>query len=238
MKVLVVDDEPLARDRLVRFLQDIDDVDNIATASSGEEALNRLRDFSADVLLLDIRMPGLNGIALARQIQQQEQPPAIIFCTAYDEHALEAFQVQAQSYLLKPVQRQALSEALQTSRRLTRAQMQALDTHQQVDTLSVQHGREKEIWPLTDVFYFRAEQKYVTLFGTHGERIVDESLKALEHRFDRAFIRIHRNTLIARSRVEKLYRDHEGGYWLRVKGVTDPLPVSRRHVREVRTLFG
>lgn len=238
MKVLVVDDEPLARDRLVRFLQDIDEIEHIATAGSGEEALRKQNDFQADVLLLDIRMPGLNGLAVASQLQRLDRPPAIIFCTAYDDHALEAFQVQAQSYLLKPVQRQALSDALQGCRRLNRAQVQSLDTQQQVDTLSVQHGREKEIWPLTDIYFFRAEQKYVTLFGLHGERIVDDSLKALESRFENRFIRVHRNTLIARSRVEKLYRDQEGSYWVRVRGVDEPIAVSRRHVRELRTLFG
>ncbi|EAR11018.1 LytR/AlgR family response regulator transcription factor [Reinekea blandensis] len=237
MRVLVVDDEPLARERLVRFLQDIDDVENIATASSGEEALSKLNDFRADVLLLDIRMPGLNGLSVADRVQQQEQPPAIIFCTAYDDHAMEAFQVRAQSYLLKPIQRQALTDALHTCRRLNRAQVQALDTQQQVDSLSVQHGREKEIWPLSDVYFFRAEQKYVMLFGLHGERVVDESLKALEQRFASSFVRVHRNTLIARARVEKLYRDHEGGYWVRVRGVEEPIAVSRRHAREVRALF-
>lgn len=238
MKVLVVDDEPLARERLVRFLQDIDHVEGTATAGNGDEALNRLVDFKADVILLDIRMPGQNGLEVADVIRQQAQPPAIIFCTAYDDYALEAFRVRAQAYLLKPIQRQALLDALEDSRLLTRAQIQSLGTQQQIDTLSVQHGREKEIWPLSDIFYFRADQKYVMLFGAKGERIVDDSLKSLELRFNKAFVRVHRNTLIARARIETLYRDSDGSYWVKVRGVDEAIAVSRRHARAVRDLFG
>lgn len=238
MKVLVVDDEPLARDRLVRFLQEIDDVDGIATAGNGDEALSRQREFQADVILLDIRMPGLSGIEVAEALREQPQPPAIVFCTAYDDYALEAFNVQAQSYLLKPVQRQALNKALDNSRRLNRAQIQSLESQSKVDTISVQNGREKEIWPLVDIYCFRAEQKYVTLYGVKGERIVDDSLKTLETQFEDRFIRVHRNTLIARNRVVKLFRDSDGGYWVQVRGLDEPISVSRRHVRAVRALFG
>lgn len=237
MKVLVVDDEPLARERLLRFIQDIDYVNGTSVATNGLDALEKLKDFPADVVLLDIRMPGQSGLEIANTIRQFEEPPAIIFCTAYDEHALEAFRVQAQAYLLKPIQRQALEGALQACRKLTKAQIQSLSTESNVATIAVHNGREKEILPLADVYYFRAEQKYVSLFGQKGERIVDESLKALEERFESSFLRVHRNTLVNKSRVEKLQRDNDGGFWVKLKGVNELIAVSRRHAKQVKAVF-
>lgn len=237
MKVLVVDDEPLARDRLIRFLQDVDAVDGINAASNGEEALNKLAGFDADVVLLDIRMPGQSGLDVAAQIKQMAEPPAIIFCTAYEDYALDAFRVNAQAYLLKPIQRKALLEALETCGQLNKAQIQALSNQTSVETISVHNGREKELMPLSDIYFFRAEQKYVSLFGIKGERVVDESLKALEERYLNCFIRVHRNTLVYKPRIEKLTRDSEGGFWVKLRGVDELISVSRRHARDIKLLF-
>ena len=237
MKVLVVDDEPLARDRLIRFLQDVDAVDGINAASNGEEALNKLAGFDADVVLLDIRMPGQSGLDVAAQIKQMAEPPAIIFCTAYEDYALDAFRVNAQAYLLKPIQRKALLEALETCGQLNKAQIQALSNQTSVETISVHNGREKELMPLSEIYFFRAEQKYVCLFGTKGERVVDESLKTLEERYLNCFIRVHRNTLVYKPRIEKLTRDSEGGFWVKLRGVDELISVSRRHARDIKLLF-
>ncbi|TCS38244.1 LytR/AlgR family response regulator transcription factor [Reinekea marinisedimentorum] len=239
MRVLVVDDEPLARDRLLRFIQSIDYVDGTAAATNGTEALKRLESETFDVVLLDIRMPGPSGIEVAESISKMPQRPAVIFCTAYDEHALEAFRVNAQSYLLKPIQKAALEEALQQCQKLNRAQVMALSTGESnsVPTIPVQTGREKERLPLAEVYYFRADQKYVSLFGERGERVVDISLKALEEKFASLLIRVHRNCLVNRSRIEKLFRDSDGGYWVSVQGEEKPLAVSRRHVKQVKEIF-
>lgn len=239
MRILVVDDEPLARDRLLRFLQSIDYVDGTASATNGTEALTRLQSESFDVVLLDIRMPGPSGLEVAEAIGRMSQRPAVIFCTAYDEHALEAFRVNAQSYLLKPIQKTALEDALQRCQRLNRAQVMALSATDSaaVPTIPVQTGREKERLPMAEVYYFRADQKYVSLFSERGERVVDISLKALEEKFPAILIRVHRNCLVNRSRIEKLFRDAEGGYWVSVLGEEKPLAVSRRHVKQVKDVF-
>jgi two-component system response regulator AlgR len=237
MKVLVVDDEPLARDRLIRFLQDVDQVNGMMAATNGTEAITKLESFPADVVLLDIRMPGPSGLEVAETIRKMPQPPAIIFCTAYDDYALDAFRVNAQSYLLKPISRQALEEALVNCRKLTKVQLTALSGQDEVETISVHNGREKELLPLSEVYFFRAEQKYVSLFGAKGERVVDDSLKALEEKYENSLIRVHRNTLVYKPRIEKLNRDGEGSYWVVLRDVDTPIAVSRRHARAVKELF-
>lgn len=237
MNVLVVDDEPLARDRLIRFLQDFDFVTGTQAAANGVEALARLDSFSADVVLLDIRMPGMSGLEVAEQIAQREEPPAVVFCTAYDDHALDAFKVKAQAYLLKPVQREALSDALAGCTQLNRAQRRNLGNDDSVATISVHNGREKERLPMSEVFYFRADQKYVSLYCSRGERIVDESLKTLEEKFADCLVRIHRNTLVYGPRIERLNREPDGTYAVYLKGVEEALAVSRRHAKEVKGLF-
>jgi two-component system response regulator AlgR len=237
MKILVVDDEPLARDRLIRFLQDLDNVDGTSVAHNGIEAVEKLKTFEADVVLLDIRMPGLSGLEVAEQIKKMAEPPAIIFCTAYDDYALDAFKVNAQAYLLKPVARSALQEALQGCEQLNKAQIQALSNQTNVETISVHNGREKERMPLSEIYYFRADQKYVSLFSAKGERIVDESLKALEDIYADYFIRAHRNTLVYKARIEKLFRDNDGGFWVSLKGVEAPIAVSRRHAKGIKQIF-
>ncbi len=237
MKIMVVDDEPLARDRLIRFLTDIDTVDGIQSASTGVECLEKLNSFPADVVLLDIRMPGENGLQVAEQINQRPTPPAIIFCTAYDDYALDAFRVNAQNYLMKPISNQALSEALSCIGQITRAHLSALNAQPKIDAISVHNGREKELIPLSEFYFCRAEQKYVSLYCFRGERILDDSLKALEERFESCLVRVHRNTLVYRPRIVRLYRDAEGSYWLALKDVDEPISVSRRHVKVIKALF-
>ena len=237
MRVLVVDDEPLARDRLVRLLGELDFVNAIKSAGSGVECLEKLNSFAADVVLLDIRMPGESGLDVALAVNQRPTPPAIIFCTAFDDYALDAFRVKAQGYLVKPVTRQALTDALAHCQQFTRAHLQALGYQPDADVIAVQSGREKELIPLVEVHFLRAEQKYVSLFCERGERVLDDSLKTLEERFAAHLLRVHRNTLVYRPRLQRLQRDKEGGYWVVLKDVATPLAVSRRHAKDVKRCF-
>lgn len=237
MKVLVVDDEPLARERLLRLLENEDAVTRCASAANGEEALARLEGEPFDLVLLDIRMPGMGGMEVAQRLAAREHPPAVIFCTAYDDYALEAFHVRAVSYLLKPVKPTDLARALNQAGRLNQAQMSALAGHRNGPVLTLDTGRGKERVPLTDLYYFRADQKYVLAQCRQGERLCDLSLKQLEERWPEHLIRIHRHTLVPRQRLERLSRDAEGGFWLRLRGVDEVLPVSRRFARDLKPLF-
>jgi two-component system response regulator AlgR len=237
VKVLVVDDEPLARERLLRFLEEVEQVDSAQTATNGFDAIEKLKSQSIDIVLLDIRMPGQSGLDVAREIRQFDDPPAVIFCTAYDEHALDAFKVNAEAYLLKPIQKTDLFTALVQCQAINRAQKLALTAQDDIPSVVVQNGREKERVPLSDVYFFRAEQKYVSMFFIKGERVCDESLKSLEERFPQQLLRIHRNALVPKSRVQRLTRDSKGGYWLHLVDVAEPLSVSRRFGRDIKALF-
>lgn len=238
MKVMVVDDEPLARERLLRLLEQCDSVTGCSTATNGHEALEKLAAAPVDLVLLDIRMPGMSGMEVAEQLGQWTQPPAIVFCTAYDDYALEAFEVQAMAYLLKPVKRDALNRALQQARQLNRAQINALaSADEAAPVLVVQTGRGKERIPLTDIYFFRADQKYVTAQCRQGERVCDLSLKQLEDRWPEQLVRIHRHTLVVKSLLERLSRDIDGGYEVHLRGLSTPLVASRRYARELKTLF-
>lgn len=237
MKVLVVDDEPLARERLMRLLESQDVVTQCVTAANGEEALNRLASDPFDLVLLDIRMPGMSGLEVAERLLDMTHPPAVVFCTAHDDYALEAFQVQAVAYVLKPVKQDALNRVLEQAGRLNQAQLNALSEDNAGPVLTLQTGRGKERIPLTDLYYFRADQKYVSALCRQGERLCDLSLKQLEERWPDHLVRVHRNTLVPRQRLEKLSRDNDGGYWLRLRGLDESLPVSRRFARELKPLF-
>lgn len=237
MKVMIVDDEPLARERLLRLLQSEDSVTQCVTAANGQEALRRQADDPADLVLLDIRMPGLSGLELAAEWSRKPNPPAIVFCTAYDDYALEAFQVQAVSYLMKPVKAADLHQVLAQASQLNRAQLTALSGADIGPVIALQTGRGKERIPLNDVFCFRADQKYVVAQCRQGERLCDYSLKQLEERFPEHLVRVHRTTLVPKSRLEKLSRDAQGSIWLNVRGLDVPVAVSRRFARELRPLF-
>lgn len=237
MNVLIVDDEPLACDRLVRFLQSFDYITGLRVAVNGSDALTKLTHFPADVVLLDIRMPGQDGLEVATAIGQLAEPPAVIFCTAYDDYALAAFGVQAQAYLVKPIQRQALNRALLDSKKVNKAQLAALTRSPAVATVAVYHGRERELIPLKEIYYLKAEDKHVLLQSTRGERIVDQSLKQLQQLHAATLLRIHRNMLVNINLVERIYRDPNGRYWLYLRNFDDPLSVSRRHVHQVQELF-
>ena len=245
MNVLIVDDEPLARERLSRMVGELEGCRVLQPcASNGEEALALIDSLKPDVVLLDIRMPGLDGLQVAARLCERDAPPAVIFCTAHDEFALEAFQVSAVGYLVKPVRVEALAAALKQAERPNRVQLAALTRPPQApgqgprSHISARTRKGIELIPLEQVIYFVADHKYVTLRHEGGEVLLDEPLKALEDEFAARFVRIHRNALVALERIERLQRTPLGHFQLYLRGLGDEaLTVSRRHVAGVRKLM-
>ena len=245
MNVLIVDDEPLARERLERMVGKIEGYRVLEpSASNGEEALALIENLKPDVVLLDIRMPGLDGLQVAAKLCERETPPAVVFCTAHDEFALDAFQVSAVGYLVKPVRPEDLQEALKKAERPNRVQLAALTRPAAVSGngprshISARTRKGIELIPLDDVIYFIADHKYVTLRHETGEVLLDEPLKALEDEFGNRFVRIHRNALVSRARILRLQRTPLGHFQLFLKGHDgDALIVSRRHVAGVRKMM-
>ncbi len=235
MKVLVVDDEAPARTRLARLLAELDDCEVVGEAADGAEAVRQADKNGADVVLLDVRMPGMDGLEAARHLAGAEPPPAVVFTTAYDDHALEAFEAHAVDYLLKPVGAERLGAALAAARRRTRAQLpEAHTTSGPRAQICARLGGELELIAVADVFYFLAEQKYVTVRHDRGEVLIEEPLKALEREFADRFVRIHRNALVAVARVGGLRRQPDGHQRVWFHDIDDTLAVSRRHLPTVR----
>ncbi len=239
MKILIVDDEQLARDRLARMVADLNDCEVAGEADNGRLALEQAQQVMPDVVLLDIRMPGMDGLEAARHLGEFAEPPAVIFCTAYEEHAVQAFDLQAVGYLLKPVRRDKLHDALRKAQRLNKAQLAALNglEEQRRTHISARTRRGIELVAVDDVRYFQADQKYVTVRFDGGEVIVDETLRDLEQEFAGVFVRIHRNCLVAAAHIECLERAGPGQAQIRLCGVSEPLDVSRRHLSTVRKLI-
>lgn len=236
MRALIVDDEAPARERLRRMLADLGDVVVVGEASNGSEALAACAALDPDVVLLDIRMPGMDGIETARHLNALDEPPALIFTTAYDEYALDAFENQAVGYLMKPVRREKLERALRHAARVAGAQLVRLADQAQLGKRRTQIctrlGDQLKLVPVEDVFYFEADQKYVTVRHRGGSDIIDDSLRALEDEFAPAFVRIHRNSLAALRHIGSVERGADGRYQVRFKECDDTLPVSRRHATE------
>ena len=244
MRVLVCDDEKLARDRLARLTEAVADTEVVAEAGNGREAVALAQSTRPDVVLLDIRMPDMDGIEAAQHMLKLEYPPAVIFCTAYDEHALQAFKVQAVDYLLKPVSREELAAALGRVKSLTRSRLAALEQEVHADGepgqrrhISARTHRGIELVPVDDIRYFLADQKYVTVKHPGGEVLIDDTLKELEDEFGARFVRIHRNALVAVAWLEGMELANAGHYQVRLKGVEEKLVVSRRHVAGLRKMM-
>ena len=242
MKVLIVDDEKLARERLIRMVNTLDHYEVIGEAACGDEAVKRTLEFEPDIVLLDIRMPGTDGMAAAHKIAALPSPPAVIFCTAFGEHAIEAIEANAAGYLLKPVRREALVDALGKTGRVNKVQVHAIsgedeDMKLRVRThISARTRRGIELIPLSEIRFFQADHKYVTVRHESGEVLIDASLRDLEDEFGDRVVRIHRNALVMTDHLEGLDRDSQGHYRVRMRGVEDKLDVSRRHVSGLRRL--
>ena len=241
MKILIVDDEVLARTRLRELLRESDSSHVTLEAENGLQALELAQRERPDVVLLDIRMPGMGGLEAAIHLARLLNPPAIIFTTAYDEHALQAFEACAVDYLLKPVRAERLSQALARARMLRSAQVAELrrlqpDARQRTH-LSIRSRDGLLLVPVEEVAYLRADQKYVAAAWREREVLVDEPLKALEDEFADLFLRIHRNALVARDHILGLERQRDGTMAVRLRAVEEPIPISRRHLAEVRTVL-
>lgn len=237
MNVLIVDDEQLARQRLRHMLGEMGGHAIVGEAENGEQALHQAQKSSPDLVLLDIRMPGMDGLETASYINRLENPPAIIFTTAYSEHALRAFDTHAVGYLLKPIKQEHLTEAIQSARRLNRAQINNLQSEDEGGARSkicVKIRGSLELVPVNEVLYFKADQKYVTLRTFDHEYLIEESLKALETEFEHQFVRIHRNALVAESAINGLVKNQSGHACLTFRDIEDQLEVSRRHLPEIR----
>ncbi len=238
-QVLVVDDEQLARERLIRLIDALDGYQVCGEAGNGEQALAEIRSTEPDIVLLDIRMPGMDGLDAAQQIANLETPPAIIFCTAYDEYAISAFKVQAIDYLLKPVRKEALEKALQQAGKLNKVQLsenQKPDSKDETSSpyLVAKTWKGSELIDITHIHYFMADQKYVTVYHQNGETVIDNTLKELESDYSPRFLRIHRNSLVNTDFIEALVRDSAGHYVIRLKGQAGEVAVSRRHISDVK----
>lgn len=239
LKVLVVDDEALARSRLRTLLGDCTAPAAVAAAEAADavQAMKALQREPFDAVLLDIRMPGVDGITLARTIASLAQPPALVFVTAHSEHAVQAFELEAVDYLTKPVRLERLQQALQKVERLGQsARASGPDTAEEM--LIIQDRGRTERVPLAEVLYFKAELKYITVRTASRSYILDGSLSELEERHAARFMRIHRNALIARRAVralEKHFDPEEGEGWaVRLNGIDELLAVSRRQLSAVR----
>ncbi|MGE4328930.1 LytR/AlgR family response regulator transcription factor [Diaphorobacter sp.] len=243
MHILIVDDEALARSRLRTLLHDCAAGYTVAEAAHAADAQAQLATSggqAVDLVLLDIHMPGQDGLALAQHIQRLPHPPAIVFVTAYADHALSAFELDAVDYLTKPVRLQRLQQALAKVQRAAphaARRRPALPPPDCEALLIHDRGRTERV-PLDDVLYLRAEQKYVTVRTLARSFVLDGALADLEARHAAHFLRVHRNTLVARRAMRALERHHDAqegeGWAVRLHGLTEALPVSRRQVAAVR----
>jgi two-component system response regulator AlgR len=236
ISVYIVDDESLARERLKRLIETNALYHVSGEAENGELALQGIPVIQPDIVLLDIRMPGVDGLAVAEGLSALKNPPAIIFCTAYDEYAIKAFNYNAIGYLLKPVRKDDLFKALVQAKQLSQLQLKQLD-HQDIEKAPVfmaNSWQGHELISFDDIYFFKADQKYLTIVHREGETLSDQTLKELEALYSNELIRVHRNTLVNLSHVSALFKDGEGHYQLRFKACDHTVLISRRHVSEIK----
>ena len=239
IKAIVVDDEPLARQRLTRLLSELD-INVVAQGADGKDAVQLSDQYSVDIVFLDINMPNQNGLDAAKEIvSKQDQPPSIIFCTAYDNYALEAFTTNAAAYLLKPVSRTHLNAAISKSQSVSRIQIQAwLGKQSVVTTLAIKTGSITQNIPTSEFLYFLTIEKNVYAMQIDkGETLVNYTLKELEEILPDTFIRIHRNCVLNRDYIEKLIRGKNSAARVTLRHTDKEFDVSRRHLKQVKEVF-
>lgn len=239
MRVLIVDDEAPARARLVRMVEELPGCEVVGEAENGHGALQGCLDNAPDVVLLDIRMPDMDGIEAARHIAEIDDGPAVVFTTAFDHYAIDAFDAHAMGYLLKPVRRERLEKSLAFASRLGRSELAEVrretEAHAKRTHICVRRGADLRLIPIEEIVFFQSDRKYVTVRHAGGEDLLDEPLKGLAEEFADYFIRIHRSTLIALRYLDRMERNDEGQYEVWLRGVDQPLLVSRRHVTAVKS---
>ena len=237
--VLIADDEPLALNRIKRMIDEFPEYEVVGTASNGIEALEAVKTLRPDILLSDISMPGIDGLELAKQIAEEPIPPALIFCTAYDQYALEAFEVHASGYLLKPIRKEKLAAVLDKAQKSNRMQISTRQSQRRRKSdltrrshISVKARQGVNRIPVSSIYCFIADQKYLTVHHEQGSDLIDETLKNIEQEFGNTFVRIHRNALITPDAIDRL--ELQGAItYLHIKDhlpLSEPLAVSRRHL--------
>lgn len=246
MKVLIVDDEKPARDRLRQLVDDFGNHEVVGEAANGEQAIAIATQAAPDVVLLDIRMPGVDGIETAHHLNAMERPPAVVFTTAYDEYAIDAFDARAIGYVLKPVRRGRLERALEHAQRLSGQVLNELAENPNFESrrnhVCARLHDELRLIPIDDISYFNADQKYVCVHHTNGEDLIDDSLKSLEQEFADRFVRVHRSALVAVDKIDRLEKSPDGGTHVVLRNrpqdddntPDDELVISRRHLATVR----
>ena len=239
MRIVVCDDEPLARERLARIVQESGH-QVVAQATTGAEAIVAVKTQQPDIILLDIRMPEMDGVRCAQALNELEHPPAIIFVTAYDHYAIAALKANAIGYLLKPANKDELLEALNKAKNLNAAQLNEIrkledPTARPIrEHIAARTHRGVELIKLTDIYYFTADQKYVKVRHKDGIVLIDETLKELEQEFEDRLFRVHRNAIINLSFLDYIETLDAGQYQVRFKGIDETLAVSRRHLPALR----
>lgn len=243
LRIFIVDDEPPARNRLRDLLHDCSEqlaLEIVGEAGNGQEALDKLMETPVDVVLLDIRMPQMDGIELAQHLNKLFKPPVIIFTTAYDAYAIKAFELHAIDYLLKPIRLKRLFDALTRAREAVPVQTEVLREllPEPRKFLSIHERGKIHLVPIEQVLFLRAELKYVTVRTAEHEYLLEESLTALEKEFAARFVRIHRNCLVAKEAIEgfeKGSEEGEGSGWMvKLKGLDELLAISRRQQHIVK----
>ncbi len=252
LRVFIVDDEPPARNRLRDLLSDCSEqiaLEVVGEAGNGQEALNKLMETPADVVLLDIRMPQMDGIEFAQHLLRSPKPalnlskwpPAIIFTTAYDAYAIKAFELHAIDYLLKPIRLKRLFEALTRAREAVPLQTEVLRDllPEPRKFLSIHERGKIHLVPVQQVLFLRAELKYITVRTAEREYLIEESLNALEKEFAVRFVRVHRNCLVAKEAIAGFERGGEdnaesAGWMVKLKGLDELLAISRRQQHIVK----
>jgi len=236
ISVFIVDDENLARERLKRLVSLNTQYRVCGEAENGDIALRDIPHLKPDIVLLDIRMPGLDGLEVAEKLAKLQHPPAIIFCTAYDEYAIKAFKYKAIGYLLKPARKEDLDQALSQAKQLNQLQVKQLRTESSnEDSKFVAHSWQgHELIDFHSIYYFRSDQKYLTIVHEDGETLSDQTLKELEKIYPDTLLRVHRNTLVNTQHIGSLSKDGEGHYQIQIKNSSHLIQVSRRHVSDVK----
>jgi len=239
MKILIVDDELLARERLHDLTVELYPDVITFEASNGMEALEKINQHRPDIILLDIRMPGMDGLEVANHVLQlEEKKPAIVFTTAYQDHAISAFDANAVDYLLKPIRKERLDTAIERAAAVSQTQLTSIHAEEKDASgrthLSAMIQGSLQLVPLESIYFFKADQKYVSAGWPGGELLLDESLTALEAEFSKDFMRIHRNALVAIKHVDSLSKTSDGQHVIKLTDMPVELAISRRHLTEVK----
>jgi len=236
ISVFIVDDENLARARLKRLLADDNLYRVCGEAENGELAIQGVKSVEPDIVLLDIRMPGIDGLEVAEQLSKLDHPPAIIFCTAFDEYAIEAFKYRAIGYLLKPASSEELHQALTRAKQLSQLQIKEVRAHntEEKPNFIAHSWQGDELIPFESIYFFRSDHKYMTVFHQEGETLSDQTLKDLERLHPEELVRVHRNTLVNIKHVASVGRNNEGQHYIQIRNSKLNVLVSRRHVSTLK----